>query len=122
GDQPGGQQAIHPGSDRGTGLAGAGGEFGPGTWGAITQELEQLTGTAGACGQPYRFVHGHSESRSALIPGAGAPPTRPYDVGMSSTGSSSDPRPILATLRRYLVDAELLERTRSGSEYALVAD
>lgn len=28
----------------------------------------------------------------------------------------------VAVLRRYLVDAELLERTRSGSEYALVAD
>jgi hypothetical protein len=27
-----------------------------------------------------------------------------------------------AVLRRYLVDAELLERTRSGSEYALVID
>ncbi|MGL4257259.1 MAG: DUF2087 domain-containing protein [Microbacterium sp.] len=27
----------------------------------------------------------------------------------------------VAALRRYLVDAELLERTRSGSEYALVA-
>lgn len=27
-----------------------------------------------------------------------------------------------AVLRRYLVDAELLERTRSGSEYALVED
>lgn len=27
-----------------------------------------------------------------------------------------------ATLRRYLVEAELLERTRSGSEYALVTD
>lgn len=28
----------------------------------------------------------------------------------------------VAVLRRYLVDAELVERTRSGSEYALVED
>lgn len=32
------------------------------------------------------------------------------------------PNEDVAVLRRYLVDHQLLERTRSGSEYAVIAD